>query len=209
GFARTKAWSVAGTTALPGGATRIALALTDGPDTRAIWPHGFQLGLEITVGPSLRLALLTRNTGGQPFTITQALHSYLAVGALAQTSVAGLDGCHYLDKAAGAPGALRKQLGAVVFTAEVDRIYTGAPATLSVQDGTGQRVLRIRSEGSRTAVVWNPGAALAAGMADLADEEYRRFVCVETANVADDAVTLPPGGEHRLVADIGWQGEPG
>ena len=205
GFARTRLWSVAGTTALPDGATRIALALTDTPDTRAIWPHGFQLGLEITVGPSLRLALLTRNTGGQPFTIAQALHSYLAVGELAQTTVAGLDGCHCIDKAAGTPGARRQQLGSVTFTAEVDRIYTGAPAALSVQDGAGQRTLRIRSEGSRSAVVWNPGATLAAGMADLADDEYQRFVCVETANVADDAVTVPPGGEHRLVAEIGWQ----
>ncbi len=209
GFARTRPWSVSGTTALPGGATRITLALTDSPDTRAIWPHRFRLTLDITVGPSLRLALVTHNTGDQPFTLTQALHSYLAVGELAQTSVTGLDGCHYLDKAAGAPGALRQQLGAVGFTAEVDRIYTGAPDTLSVQDGAGQRVLRIRSEGSRTAVVWNPGAALAASMADLADDDYRRFVCVETANVADDAVTVPPGGEHRLVAEIGWQGGPG
>ena len=209
GFARTRLWSVAGTTALPDGATQITLALTDTPDTRAIWPHGFQLMLEITVGPSLRLALLTRNTGGQPFTTTQALHSYLAVGELAQTTVAGLDDCPYLDKAAGASGALRQQVGAVTFTAEVDRIYTGAPAALSVQDGAGQRTLRIRSEGSRSAVVWNPGATLAAGMADLADDEYQRFVCVETANVADDAVTVPPGGEHRLVAEIGWQAGPG
>ena len=209
GFARTKLWSVAGTTALPGGATRIALALTDTPDTRAIWPHRFRLTLEITVGPSLRLALLTRNTGDQPFTITQALHSYLAVGELAQTAVAGLDGCRYIDKAAGAPGARRQQLDAVTFAAEVDRIYTDAPAALSVQDGAGQRTLHIRSEGSRSAVVWNPGATLAAGMADLADDEYQHFVCVETANVADDAVAVPPGGEHRLVAEIGWQAGPG
>ena len=209
GFARTRLWSVASTAALPDGATRLTLALTDTPDTRAVWPHAFELTLEITVGAALRLSLSTRNTGEAPFALTQALHTYLAVSNVAQTTVNGLDGCRYLDKTAGAHGAITQQRGAVRFAGEVDRIYTGAPATLSVQDGTGQRVLRIRSEGSRTAVVWNPGAALAAGMADLADEEYRRFVCVETANVADDAVTLPPGGEHRLVADIGWQGEPG
>jgi glucose-6-phosphate 1-epimerase len=202
-------WSVGGIAVLPGGATQITLALTDTADTLAIWPHTFQLGLEITVGPTLRLALVTHNAGDQPFTITQALHSYLAVGELAQTSVNGLDGCHYLDKAAGAQGRLGQQVSAVTFTAEVDRIYTGAPAALSVQDGAGQRTLRIRSEGSRSAVVWNPGAALATGMADLADDDYRRFVCVETANLADDAVTLPPGGEHRLVAEIGWQASPG
>lgn len=209
GFARTQVWSVGGIAALPGGATQITLALTDTPDTRAIWPHTFQLGLEITVGPTLRLALVTHNTGDQPFTITQALHSYLAVGELAQTRVTGLDGGHYIDKAAGALGTLGQQMGAVTFTTEVDRIYSGAPTVLSVQDGAGQRTLRIRSEGSRTAVVWNPGATLAAGMADLKDDEYQRFVCVETANVVDDAVTVPSGGEHRMVAEIGWQAGPG
>ena len=92
--------------------------------------------------------------------------------------------------------------GAVRFAGEVDRIYTGAPAELDIVDGASGHTLRISAEGSRTAVVWNPGAALAAGMADLAADEYRRFVCVETANAADEVVTLPPGGEHRLVAEM-------
>ncbi|OGB36561.1 MAG: D-hexose-6-phosphate mutarotase, partial [Burkholderiales bacterium RIFCSPHIGHO2_02_FULL_66_10] len=202
GLARTRLWSVASTAALPDGATRLILALTDTPDTRAVWPHAFELTLEITVGAALRLSLGTRNTGEQPFTITQALHTYLAVSDVAQTTVNGLDGCHYLDKAAGAQGTITQQRGAVRFAGEVDRIYTGAPAEMDIVDGASGRTLRISAEGSRTPVVWNPGAVLAAGMADLADDDYRRFVCVETANVADEVVTLPPGGEHRLVAQM-------
>jgi hypothetical protein len=29
------------------------------------------------------------------------------------------------------------------------------------------------------------------------------FVCVETANAADEVVTVPPGSEHRMEAEIG------
>lgn len=48
----------------------------------------------------------------------------------------------------------------------------------------------------------NAEHAIAAGMADLKDDGYRRFVCEETANAADGVVTIAPGSEHRLVARI-------
>ncbi|MBT9552553.1 MAG: D-hexose-6-phosphate mutarotase [Hydrogenophaga sp.] len=200
GLARTRLWSVRDTATTPEGDTHITLDLMDTPETMAIWPHAFQLTLQITVGATLRLALTTRNTGETPFAITQALHSYFTVGDIAQTTVTGLDGCHYTDKAAG--GAVKPQAGAVAFAAEVDRIYAGAPAELAVEDRALQRVVRIRAEGSHTAVVWNPWATLAASMADLEDDDYLRFACVETANAGDEVVTLPPGGEHRLAAAI-------
>jgi glucose-6-phosphate 1-epimerase len=205
GFARTRLWSVLNTCATPASETRMTLALRDTPDTRALWPHAFELTLQITVGTTLRLALTTRNTGDAPFQITQALHSYLAVADIAQATVTGLGGCNYIDNATGAQGAVRQQVGGVRFEAEVDRIYTGAPAELALVDGARQRQLRISSAGSRTAVVWNPGAALAARMADLSDGDHRRFVCVETAHAADEVVTVPPGEAHRLVATLGLQ----
>ena len=202
GFVRNRMWTVWGTATTAAGETQITLGLVDTPETLAIWPHAFQLTLKITVGATLRLALSTRNTGEAPLSITQALHSYFAVGDITQTTVTGLDGCRYIDKAAGAGGAVKQQVGAVGISAEVDRIYTGAPAELAVQDAALRRAIRIVSEGSHTAVVWNPWTAIAAGMADLKDDEYLRFVCVETANAADEVVTVPPGGEHCMAVEV-------
>jgi glucose-6-phosphate 1-epimerase len=203
GFARTQVWTLQHTATTVEGATRITLGLTDTPDTRLVWPHAFELTLEITVGATLGLALTTRNTGETPFEITQALHTYLAVGDSAQATVTGLDGCAYIDNATGAHGALHQQVGGVQFEAEVDRIYTGVPTELALVDGAGQRTLRIASTGSQTAVVWNPGATVAARIADLPSGGERYFVCVETANAANEVVTVLPGNEYRLVADIG------
>ncbi len=202
GFARNRLWQWRHAVDLPDGRTQVDLVLRDSAETRARWPHAFELSLTVTVGASLGLALTTRNTGGAPFEITQALHSYFAVGDIARTAVTGLDGCAYIDKATGAGGVRQRQTGDLVVNAEVDRIYTGVPAELCIVDPTLSRTIRIRSEGCRTAVVWNPWATLAAGMADLADDEYRRFLCVETANAADDAITLPPGAEHRLAVQL-------
>lgn len=206
GLARTRCWSVAGSSATADGGTQLMLRLQDTVETRALWPHAFELTLTVTVGRTLHLALSTRNTGTAPFDITQALHSYFAVSDVAHARVNGLNGCRYTDKASGANSATAQQTGPVHFSGEVDRVYNGAPARLELADTGMRRHTIIRSEGSHTAVVWNPGAVLAERMADLPGEAWRRFVCVETANAGDEVVTVPPGGQHTLVAEIGLTG---
>ncbi|MDP2219116.1 MAG: D-hexose-6-phosphate mutarotase [Hydrogenophaga sp.] len=202
GLARTRPWAVHGASALPDGATQLVLGLSDTAETQALWPHAFNLRLTITVGRTLRLALRTRNTGPSAFELTQALHSYFAVSDIAHASVNGLEGCRYIDKATGANGANLQQSGPVHFSGEVDRVYNGAPAELQLLDGERHGRTRIRSTGSRTAVVWNPGATVAARMADLPGDAWRRFVCVETANAGDERISVPPGGQHTLGVEI-------
>ena len=46
---------------------------------------------------------------------------------------------------------------------------------------TGALTLQVAQSGFTDAVVWNPGAADAAALSDMQDEEYKRFVCVEPA----------------------------
>jgi glucose-6-phosphate 1-epimerase len=62
------------------------------------------------------------------------------------------------------------------------------------------RRIRIESEHSRTAVVWNPWVETAKAMDDLDDQDYRRFVCVETVNTASEVIEIPPGATYRLGA---------
>lgn len=202
GFARNRPWELRRCATLPGGATLVELGLTDSEQTRALWPHAFDLSLQITVGATLRLALTTRNRGDCAFEVTQALHSYFSVVDIARTRVTGLDGCRYRDKARGAGDGLRTQKGDLSVAAEVDRVYQDVPAELAIEDGAGQRRIRIASEGCRTAVVWNPWIEIAAGMTDLGADACQRFVCVETANTDDEVITLAPGSRHTLLADI-------
>ncbi len=62
------------------------------------------------------------------------------------------------------------------------------------------RRISITSTGSHTAVVWNPWKDITANMGDLRDDDYQRFVCVETTNAATDTIEIKPGGEYRLGA---------
>jgi glucose-6-phosphate 1-epimerase len=155
--------------------------------------------LEITVGKSLNLELVTRNTGAQLFPVTQAFHTYFKVGDISQVSVSGLEDADYIDKVDNS--ALKKQIGSVVINEEVDRIYLGVRDELVINDIALKRRIRIRSEGSKTAVVWNPWAKISTEMADLQDNDYRNLLCVETTNAATDVVEVSPGRESRLVAN--------
>ena len=201
GFARTRPWSILATAVLPSGATRVTLGVADDADTRLLWPYHFNLLVEITVGATLTVELITRNAGDRLFHITQGLHSYFRVGDATRVQVLGLAGCDYIDKAAGANDVILTQDGPLTVAAEVNRIYESVPRVLTLEDPILARRIRISSRHSATTVVWNPWVANARAMADLDDRDYRIMLCVETVNAASEVIGVPGGGEARLAAE--------
>ncbi|HBQ97821.1 MULTISPECIES: D-hexose-6-phosphate mutarotase [unclassified Roseofilum] len=200
GFVRNRFWSVLSTATTPEGETQIQLGLTDTPETRKLWPHAWELIVDIVVGDTLTVGLITRNRGNEPFTITQALHTYFQVGNIDGVRILGLDRTEYIDKVDG--GAQKSQAGVVEIDSEVDRIYMNVPPKLAIDDSTWKRQIQILSKGSSSAVVWNPWSEKAAKFADLSDDGYLRFVCVETTNAGQDQIEVFPGHEYRLESKI-------
>lgn len=201
GFARTQPWEAAAAESLANGATRLALRLAPSDTTHAQWSFPSRLEIEFTLGAELTIELVTRNTGAAPFTIGEALHTYFAVSDVRNIAIQGLDGCSYLDKVDG--GKRKRQSGAVGFSAETDRVYLDTTADCLIDDPDWRRRIRIAKRGSRSTVVWNPWRDKAAKMGDLGEEGYLHMVCVESANAADNLVTVAPGGEHRLAVSYG------
>ncbi|MDJ0633771.1 MAG: D-hexose-6-phosphate mutarotase [Xenococcaceae cyanobacterium MO_188.B29] len=199
GFARNRFWTVLGTELTSEKATKVKLGLVDTTETRKIWSQAFNLTMEISVGDTLTLELITSNTGEQAFSITQAFHTYFKIGDINQVKVLGLEDTTYLDKVENYQE--KSQRGVVTIAGEVDRIYTNVPKELVIDDASFGRRIRITSDGNKTAVVWNPWAKISAKMADLADEDYTKFICVETVNAAKDTVEILPSSEYRLLAN--------
>ncbi len=71
---------------------------------------------------------------------------------------------------------------------------TGGPVTL--HDPALGRRLVVTTEGASNLVVWNPWAAKAAEAADIGDDDWERYVCIEGANTFENAVVLQPGESH-------------
>src|SRR5512139_2433318 len=198
GYARTVLWEVLETRALPDGATFIRLGLIETEASRAQWPHASSAQVEITVGKSLRVELVTHNSGQQAFTLGEALHTYFHISDVAQMTIRGLEGCDYLDKV-GEP-ARRTQQNGIVIESEVDRVYVDTATDCVIEDRGLKRAIRIAKQGSRSTVVWNPWTEKADKMGDFGPQLHRDMVCVESGNALENVVTLAPGETHKLVA---------
>lgn len=144
------------------------------PAIGAAWPHAFALRLRIRLtAQALSLYLQVDNHGTSSFDFAAALHSYWQVAELAACRIEGLP-------ATTEPLAISDK---------IDRIYQQSTMPLTLRDGAQQ--LQMQQEGFCDTVVWNPGALDCAALADMADEEYRRFVCIEAAAVKP--ITLTAG----------------
>ena len=196
GYARTVMWEVVKTETLADGATRLTFRLIETAATRAQWPHPSEVTLMVTVGRTLALDLVTRNTGKEPIVIGDALHTYFEVSDIRNVTIRGLEDCPYIDKMDN--GSRKRQEGPVTIGAETDRIYLDSIADCLIEDPGRKRRIRIAKRGSRSTVVWNPWIEKAAKMGDFGENGYLNMVCVESANAAEDVVTVAPGGAHSL-----------
>jgi glucose-6-phosphate 1-epimerase len=195
GFARNLPWTVKATESTPEGVS-LTLTLSDSPATRVHWPQAFEVLFSMELTPrSLLLTLKVLNRDSQPLEMTGALHTYLAVDDIAQVSLRGLQGQAEWDSLTDVHAQAAAELR---FDGEFDRVYEATARPLQLQDGAN----RLQIEQSPTwfnSVVWNPGAALSARMADLPDDGYQQMLCVEAAQV-DAPVKISPQATWQ-----GWQ----
>ncbi|MDZ4289354.1 MAG: D-hexose-6-phosphate mutarotase [Prosthecobacter sp.] len=198
GIARIRFWHLTEATASAAGVT-LTFSLTSDAQTLAAWPHAFAARVEMRIGQALEVRLSTQNLGQAPFSITEALHTYLSVGDIDQVTVRGLAGLAYLDTVG--PLTMRQQEGDIVIDREVDRQYVSTGPVV-VADAALKRKVRIENEGSNTVVVWNPWIEKSTRLADLPNHDYPRFLCIEAANTGDTAPTVQPGAMHAILTRL-------
>jgi len=197
GFARTIHWQVISTRVISSGETQITFELLTNQqsnDIQAMWRWPTRVEYRVTVAKTLSLELITTNLSEETITLGQALHTYFAVDDVTTTTVTGLENKIYLDKPDGFKSVT--QSGPITFNSEIDRIYLDCPGPVTIIDC--ERKILISKQGSHSTVVWNPGQEVALKMGDLGADGYRKMLCVESANAADDTVTISPGKSHSL-----------
>jgi len=196
GYARTVNWKPVASKSLDDGSTYLCFELDHTGVAENLQVHSLQATLHITVGSCLQLCLETKNCGDSAYKLSEAMHTYFAVGDVRQVRVEGLDGCEYLDKTDGF--ARKHQQGDVCIEQETDRVYLDTSAQLRICDAALHRTIVIDSEQSHSAIVWNPWVETANKMGDLGQDGYLNMLCVETANAADNTITLAAGETHRM-----------
>ncbi len=139
----------------------------------------------------VQLAVVNREDAASAFTC--GLHTYLRVDDIAEATLSGLERTGYLDALAGL-AETPAEAAALHSPINIDRVYIEAPARLQLDDGHER--LAISQSGFGDTVVWNPGAEIARGFSDLVGDEWRRFLCVEAAQIKPPLV-LAPGATWR------------
>ena len=165
------------------------------------WPHTVGLKLQIRLDSALNVSLVSFNAGPDDVTLSQALHSYFAISDIKQVSIEGLDGVSYLNTLESWE-TQNVQAGDITFTGETDRIYQDTPDLISIVDPGWKRRIQIQTIGSNSSVVWNPWIEKTKTLGDMEADGWQNMVCVETANVMSDIVTLKPGDMHMMSVSI-------
>ncbi|QTL36398.1 D-hexose-6-phosphate mutarotase [Pseudoalteromonas viridis] len=197
GFARKQVWR-AERVEEDESAIRIVLSLPMASIDRTFWPHESSLTVEFVLSDQLEVKLTNTNTGCETFSLTQALHTYFPTPAIAQTRVEGLQGAKYIEFGEGP----FTQDDVVTFARETDMVYTQAPEVQIIDTPNGK--IEVGREHSSSCVLWNPWIEKSKRLSNFRDDEYHTMLCLEAANVMDDAVTLAPGESHTLTTKIRW-----
>jgi len=195
GLVRTKPWKLEGITHADSNVT-VALSTSAEEGTRKYWQGDFHLLFCATFGEQLRMELIVTNHGSISFRYEEALHAYYRVGNAEKIKVRGLNGVSYIDKTDARKE--KHQRGELTLTGETDRVYKGTSAAVEIEDPGLRRRILVSKEDSRDTVVWNPWSQKAGAMTDLGADEWRQFVCVETANVGEHGVTLGEAQAHTM-----------
>ena len=199
GFVRTKSWELEGIESR-GEGIEVTMSTTSDDVTRKWWPFDFRLICRGTFARGLQIDLIVTNSGSSAFWFEEALHAYFAVGDAESALVHGLDATRYIDKTDNRVQKL--QSGDIYITAETDRVYLDTTGPVELVDLATSRRIHIWKQSSQTTVVWNPWMEKSIALKDLGPEQWREFVCIETANVAPLALKLEPGQTHTMVVEV-------
>ncbi|QJT80338.1 D-hexose-6-phosphate mutarotase [Kosakonia sp. MUSA4] len=194
GFARNLPWTLKAHNEDANGVV-LTFELQSSDASRKFWPHDFTLYARYKLGATCEIELEAHGE----FETTSALHTYFNVGDIAAVKVSGL-GDRFIDKVNDAKEDVLAD-GVQTFPDRTDRVYLNAEGCSLIHDAALNRTIEVTHSHNANVVAWNPGPALSVSMADMPDDGYKTFVCVESVNatVAQKATAEKPS---RLAQSI-------
>jgi len=204
GFARVIPWQLIKVVDLKNGATQVSLKLKPTDEAKKQLTYNYDLELTITVGESLYLNLKTTNLSNHPFVISEGCHTYFYVSDIESIKVTGLENMVFSDKFANFNRDIQRE--PIKFSGPFDRVYTNTSNDCYIEDEKFNRVITIKKSNSDSTVIWTPWDKIANQMADMGKkDEWRRMVCVETANLLENSVVIYPDVSHSIATEYSVQ----
>ena len=197
GFARLTEWEWEGSSVAPDSSVTLRFRLPDSAACADGSPPATVI-FAVTVSDKLVMELTVGNPfGTDSLSFENCLHTYFAIGDIAEGEITGLKGTTFIDRV-GSVTQRVESADAIRINSETDRLYLDTTQTVEIQDLRHRRKIAVEKSGSASTVVWNPWAEKARNMPDLGDDEFKYMLCVESGNVAQNKITLAPGKSTSL-----------
>lgn len=194
GFARTSNDWIIGDINEHAESIQLTLHLYSTPETKKIWPFDFHLTLIATLSDSLKLELVTENTGDAAFSYRGALHSYLNLSDVKNIQVTDLATSFYNDLTE------RKEFsdGNLMIDQAIDCVYEKSPKNIKLKDTGFNRSISIINNGNDCEVLWSPWVEGAKAFSDMPDDGFKTMLCIESGILEKAGVTVKPKTKHVL-----------
>jgi len=204
GFVRFLPWDLVGSSVAQDGAVTVRLRLR-GNSVKPEW-SALRTEFVVTVTDKLTMELVATNeSADKSLEVENCLHSYFLVGDINQVSITGLQSAPFDDFAFGANGVRRRgDTAPLRITQETNRVYPGHAGTVEIRDKNLQRTVRVEKFNSNSTVVWNPWTTQKMP-GDFDPAEHQNMVCVESGNVKQNKLSLPPGETASLKVTLSSQ----
>ncbi len=185
GFARIADWRLVSNRQLEAGTHRLVYQLTSADTSSPHYPHDFCLTLEYLIGETLTMSMtLQAFTAAAPTPAFGAFHSYFNVGDIEQTLIEGL-GSPSIDNLANRQRVQEPEQ--VMITGSTEKRFAAsneARQTVRILDKAHQRTIKLVQAGHSDVMLWSPWMETGYSLKDTHPDDYKHFVCVETAAIS-------------------------
>lgn len=205
GFARNKNWQVKSINESCQQVV-IELQLNSDEESQTLWPYEFELTVRFTFSQQLKVELITTNNDQHPFSISQALHTYLPTEDINRSYIHHAHNTFYVD--ALDQWKKKNQHGRIAFTQETDRLYffkqhkEADKDEFTLRAETPNQQLLLQNKNSRSAVIWNPWIKKSKRLSQFDNNDYQAMFCIETANVLEDIKTIEAKNSTCLTLEL-------
>lgn len=202
GFARISDWELLFSESSADDVTAI-LTLRPNEATLKSWPHHFQLQYKLQLSmSSLKCVLSMKNVDSKPFSCHSLLHTYLCIPDVHKLTIEGYQDNNYIDKLKD-NGTFSQIDNPIQIVGEIDRIYVNSTSNIKLSLLSSidaflevEKKAHLETEAGEVpvdvdCVLWNPWIEKSKTLADLDNEGYLNFVCVEPGTVCKFVEVLP------------------
>lgn len=178
----------------------VTLILTSNSASKELWPFDFDLEAKFTFSTKLKLKLTTTNTGIHPFSLSQALHTYLPTVDIDRSYIHNTHNLTYIDALDN--WNKKQQIGKISFSSETDRLYFFDESNYSLRLETPNQTLLINNSNSQSAVIWNPWIEKSKRLSQFSPLDFKNMLCIETANVVTDIKNIDVGKQTEICVEF-------